>query len=548
MLETDYGRWVSYSKVSEDELAAMGRQVAGFAYLPRVSLLLVVSDADEVWIKNSVNSVLRQVYPRLELCVCDNGSERPHVREVLEDYAAHEEGIKVLRLPEKGSRAAAYGAAASAATGEFVIPLDEGDELAPEALFKVVEFLQRVPADVVYTDEDHIDVAGERSDPVFKPHWSPELLLCAPYVGRTCAMRRSVVEDAGGFREGFEGAEERDLLLRVSEKTDRIYHLPGVLYHRWVPSWRTTPTTPNGAGEEASVRAVEEALARRGEDADVEPDGERGSLRVRRRPSGRPEVSVIFFAPEGAEGMDGAPLVDETEPEASYPVRQLIVAGGGGGAYPAAAERVSHPSPARAMNLAAEGAEGEYLVFTEGCAQVRPAGWLPELLGHAQRRGVGAVGCKLLDPDGGLRHGGSFVDLGRLVGRAGASVSGGEDLPGVADRTFDFGAASAGCMMVRREVFEAVGGFDDENLPTAFYDLDLSFRLREMGLRNVYTPYVSLVCEGLGESPPGENEVAYMWRRWWGELVRSLYYARSPLFRPTHRGAEEEALLAAISS
>lgn len=541
MLETDYRRWISYSKVPEDELAAMARQVAGFAYLPRVSLLLVVSDADEVWIKNSVNSVLRQVYPRLELCVCDNGSERPHVPELLEDYAAYEEGIKVLRLPEKGSLAAAYGAATSAATGEFVALLEGGDELAPEALFKVVEFLQRVPADVVYTDEDHIDVVGERSDPTFKPHWSPELLLCAPYVGRTCAMRKSVVEQAGGFREGFEGTEEHDLLLRISERTDRIYHLPGVLYHRWVPSWWAAP---DSAEDEVSVRAVEEALARRGEDADVKPDEARGILRVR-RPAGSPEVSVIFSAPEG---MDDAPFVDEMDGESSNLVRQLIVAGGGEGAFPAA-ERVSHPFPARAMNLAAEKADGEYLVFTGGCAQVRPSGWLPELLGHAQRRDVGAVGCKLLDPDGSLRHGGSFVDLSGLVGRADEPVPGGGDgLPVVADRTFDFGAASAGCMMVRKDVFEAVGGFDDKNLPTAFYDLDFSFRLREMGLRNVYTPYVSLVCDEPGGSPPGENEVAYMWRRWWGELVRLLYYRRSPLLHPTHRGADEEALLVAISS
>lgn len=544
MLKSDYGRWLSYSKAAGDDLAAMRLQVAGFAYRPLVSLLLLVSDADEVWIKNTINSVLKQIYPRLQLCVCDNGSVRSHVPEVLEEYATAEERVGVRRLPERGSRAEAYDAALSMATGEFVVLLDQGDELLPDALFKVVEFLQRVRADVVYTDEDHVDVAGERMDPVFKPPWSPDLLLCAPYVGRACAVRRSVLEAAGGFREGFEGAEEHDLLLRISEKTDRAYHLPGVLYHRWVPPGRPEP---DGAGDEVRLRAVEEALARRGEAATVEPVPA-GGLRVRRHPSGRPGVSVILSVTEGA---DDAPFVEELERETSYPVRQVIVASTEGvteGGVEPTADRVSHPSPARAMNLAAEKADGEYLLFARGDAREPGPGWLPELLGQAQRPGIGAVGCKLLNPGGGLRHGGSLVDLSRLVGRGGGPAQDGSTLL-ISDHPFDFGASSAECMMVGRSVFEGAGGFDDENLPTAFYDLDLSFRLREKGLRNVYTPYASLVCEGPGKGSPGESEVAYMWRRWWGELVRLLYYRHPPALRAAHRGKlDEEALLAAISS
>lgn len=540
MLKFDYTRYQAETALSRAELAAMDLQARAFAYRPLVSLLMVVSDADETWIKSSIESVLRQIYPRLELCVCDNASERPHVAPTLEEYASLEGAVKLRRLPEKRSLAGAYAEALSLATGELVMLLDQGDELAPEALFAVVEFLQDVRADVVYTDEDRIDVAGERATPVFKAYWSPDLLLASPYAGRMCVMRRDVLEAAGGFREGADGSEdgseEHDLLLRLSERTDRVHHLPGVLYHR---GELTPGEDPSEGGRRApSPRPAEEALARRGEEAIVRPTST-GRLRVTRPTPGQPKVSVVLSV---QSGVPDAAFVEDLERKASHPMHELIVAGGEPGSR--GAETVGHPSPARAMNLAAEKADGEYLVFTRGCTAVATEGWLPELLGHARRPGTGAVGCKLLKPDGGLGHGGTWIDLGRLEGRAPGAAFGDGDSPRVVDRTFNPEAASAGCMMVRAETFEAAGGFDDENLPTAFYDLDLSFRLREGGLRNVYTPYASLVLGEPEDETPGESEVAYMWRRWWGELVRLLYYRRSPVPRTTHRGLDERSVRA----
>lgn len=516
----------------------MEQQIAGFDYLPRISLALTVSDADEVWIKNTIDSALDQLYPHFELCVCDNASARPHVREVLADYAAAEERIKVRRLPERRSRAAACNAALSMAGGELVALLDQGDELAPEALFKVVEALQSVQADILYTDEDHIDVSGERLDPVFKPYWSPELLLSTAYIGRLCMIRKEHLDASGGLREGFEGAEEHDLVLRLSEGTSRIYHLPGVMYHR-----RTLPgrTESDDAGNDASLRAVEEALARREENATVEPDPERRSLRVIRHPTGRPEVSVVISVPEGTGGTS---LIREVEESTSYGVHQVIVASGEKLARPSA-ENVSHSFPARALNLAAEEAAGSFLLFVDGSVQTTSSRWLPELLNQARRKGVGAVGCRLLHPDRSLRHGGSLIDVSRLVGYPDESARRNETPPPLVDQAFNFAAASAGCMLVRKTIFDRVGGFDDENLPTAFYDLDLSFRLREIGLLNVYTPHASLVYDGGSQALPAVEEIEYMWRRWWEYLVQLLYYRWSPLHTARHgAGAEWPLLLA----
>lgn len=528
MSEIDYRRWIS-SAVSQRELVAMRRQVAGMGYLPRVSLVLVVSDADEVWIKSSVDSVLGQLYPHLELCICDNSSGRPHVAEVLKRYASDDGRIVLRRLSEKKSRAEAYSVAASIATGEFVALLDPGDELAPEAIFKVVELLQRHRADAVYTDEDHIDVSGRRSDPVFKPYWAPDLLLSTAYTGRLCVMRRSVLEALGAFREGFEGDEEYDLMLRLSEKTRHIHHLPEVLYHRRRLPGSSVPEN------QALSRAVEDALVRRETDATVERGTTEGSFRVVRSLQGRPRVSVIVFAPEGVVETS---LLDELERKTSYPVHQVIVAGTGRVERPSVGH-VDHPFPARALNLAAAEAEGEYLVFVDARTRMTTPGWLREMLTQAQREDVGVVGCKLLNPNGSLRHGGSLVQMSRLTGHPEHVSEGGFYLP-LVDYPFNFAAASSECMVVRREVFEGVGGFDDANLPTAFYDLDLSFRLREAGLLNVYTPYAQVVCGGL-KAAPSVGERKYMWTRWWGEVVRVLYYQQSPLHSERH-GLDRETL------
>jgi GT2 family glycosyltransferase len=535
LLDTDYKRGVNRSEATVEELAAMGRQAASFEQRPRISMLLVVSDADEVWIKSTVNSVLAQVYPHVELCVCDNGSERPHIPQLLQDYAASEERIKVRRLPEKRSLAEAYEALVSMASGDFVALIDQGDEIPPEAAFKVVEFLQYVAADVVYTDEDHIDVGGERSDPDFKPYWSPDLLLSTSYTGRLCVIRRSVLETVIGFEKGIEGSEEHDLILRLSERTDRVYHLPEVLYHR-----RRLPVPSGRDGNRCSTRAVEAALARRGEKAVVVPDPVRDSLRVIRRPSKRARVSVVVLAPEGARGL---PLLDQLE-NSSYPVHQVIVAKVRRETSASDGD-VSHQFAARALNLAARRCDGDHLVFLDGRARITTPTWLTELLGHVQRRDVGAVGCELLNPDGSLRHGGSFARMGLLVGDPDVPFFEDQVPPPLVVGTFNFAAATAECMMVRRAVFEEAGGFNDERLPTTFYDLDLSFRLREAGLLNVYTPYASMFSGDPGARTlgdlPNEEEVTYMWKRWWRELVRLLYYRWSPPYT-AYQGVEERTL------
>lgn len=520
-----YNNWVLRTEPGARNLSFKREMLETFTYLPKISVLMVVSDPDEVWIKRGVASVLGQIYPHLELCVCDNASTRPHVEEALTEFAASDGRVETHRLQEPAGRAEAYNGALSRATGEFVVLLDAGDELSPDALFSVVELMQDVEADVVYADEDSVDIADRRSAPVFKPYWSPDLLLSTPYVGRPCVIRRELLEKAGRFREGFEGAEEYDLMLRLSERTGRIRHVPRMLYHRRTYGEETDHTSGNLQTLRRAVRGALKRRARTEEASDgaIEPDFAAGSSQPVRSVSGRPTVSVVALVLDEKTAGSARDLAKHS----SYPVHEVLVTGPGA---PSSADEPSGGALAEMVNLAAGKATGEYLLFLRNYQEATTSGWVADLLRQAQRPEVGAVGGKVLNSGGGVRSAGSYPDLSKLTGDPpNALVQ--EDplafLP-VIDFPFNPYAVSLECMMVRRSTFEEVGGFD-EALPTAFYDLDLSFRLVEKGLLNVYTPDASMLAAGINQPLPDAEEIAYMWRRWWEALARELHYRESPL-------------------
>ena len=518
-----YNNWVFQTEPDAERLSFKREMLGTFAYLPEISVLMVTSDPDEVWIKRSISSVLEQIYPHFELCVYDNASSRPHVAESLAEFAASQECVKTSHLKESTSWAEAYNRALSLATGEFVVLMEVGDELSPDAMFSVVDFLQSVEADVVYADEDSVDISDRRSDPVFKPYWSPDLLVYTPYIGRPCVIRRGLVERSGRFREGFEGAEEYELMLRLSEETERIRHLPRILYHR-----RTYGGEPAKSGEDrrSQRRAAEDALRlqRRLEETSVDvvgPYSASGAPRWDRSVSDQPSVSVVAFVQDERTAGN----VEDLATRSSYSVHEILVTGPGD---PTPREKLSDDaSPAEMVNLAAGRATGEYLLFLRNYEGAGSPGWISELLLQAQRAETGAVGGKVLNSDGTWSAGG-YPNLSGLTGES-TNMSIREIqvpfLP-IVDYPFNPCAVPLECMMVRRSTFEEIGGFD-ESLPTV-YDLDFSFRLVERGLLNVYVPEVSVFAAG-ASPPPDEEEIAYMWRRWWAMLARELYYRESPL-------------------
>lgn len=523
MRAADYGTWIHRTKVSEKDLSFMQKSLEGFAYLPKVSVLMETADPDEIWIKKSVSSVLGQIYPHFEFCICDNASRRPHVREVLEELETSYEQIKTCRLPGPSDPAKALNEALSLATGEFVILLGTGDTLSPETLFDFANLLQDTAADVIYADEDHLDLFSQRSEPTFKPFWSPDLLLSTMYIGRPALVRRSLILEIDGFREGLEGAEEHDFMLRVSETTGRFYHVPKILYHRRFYSEKledkATKTHPS---------VVKEALKRRRETdaAEVVLEPSKAYARVIRKTYGRPTVSVVSLFPGESHRLEQACSSVEDGP---FSLHQVIPC---------------HPDEdankdlygAQAANFAANEATGDYLLFLKGYPTLGALDWITALLQEAQRTEVGLVGGKIENTAGDLLYAGRLIDLSQLAGPSYGALPEGEpvgtDLSAFTGHAFNPLVVYAGCMMVRRSIFEDLGGFDEQNTPAAFYDLDLSFRFQERGFINVYAPEVSVVSASENSSAD-VGEITYMWERWWHKLVTMLRYSSSPLHTPS---------------
>lgn len=507
---------------------------------PPVSIITPVFNTDPVWLLRAIESVRQQTWPRWELCLSDDGSTDPRTRAVL-DSVSSDPRIRVVRSEANRGIVHASNAALACATGEYVGFLDHDDELYSEALAEILARVSAQPSlDIVYTDEDKIDPSGVRSQPHFKPDWSPELLRSCMYTSHFTVMRRSLVDALGGFHGGFEGAQDYDLMLRAVERTDRIAHVPRVLY-----GWRTTPLSAASSqlakpwAIRAAQRALEDAIRREGTAAEVVSAGAAGHFRMKYAIAGDPLVSIL--------------LVDSDESRGGQPSDGLlrsvraIVRHTGSRAYEIlvavrdplarACERAlagtrhtvlphEEATAAAAINRAAREAEGDHLLVLHSDAEPLEPGWLDALLEFSQRDAIGAVGAFLLSDDGRLAHGGIVLGAGGLAAHAFAGepawtrghMSNALDIRNTA-------AVSGACLMTRRSVFDRVGGLD-EALGCDLYDIDYGLRVRREGLRVVVTPHARLTQHGRqrerGAACPAD--VARLRARW-GASVESDPYS-----------------------
>jgi GT2 family glycosyltransferase len=521
-----YRKWVAkHDTLTDADRARIKELSEALPYQPLISVLMPVYDVDEVWLRRAVESVLGQLYARWELCVADDCSTRPHVRRVLEEYAAGDSRVRVIFREENGHISRASNTALGMARGEFVALLDHDDELAEHALYAVAGELNAHPhADLIYSDEDVLE-EGARVDPFFKPDWSPDLLLSLNVISHLGVYRTSVVRDVGGFREGYEGSQDYDLALRVTGRVppSNVRHVPHVLYH-----WRRIPgSLAAGAGEKeyahgAARRAISSHLERAGVKAEVTSG--LGTLHrvIYAVPAPPPPVSVILFAGSADAAAEVAgQLLTQTDYAA---LEVLLVAPEGDGGdvadrrfgdgrvrliRPGSGSREAwSSSPPALINAAAAESRGELLCVM--AAPLRPAGadWLRELAGHALRREVGAVGAKILRADGTISHAGMILG----AGRAGVAAPAHEGFLGKSfghnARTRviqNFSAVGAACLVTRRTVFEEAGGFDVHNLPRRHWDLDYCLRLGERGYRVLWTPYAEFQLPPTGEPKPAEG-------------------------------------------
>lgn len=542
-----FQRWLTMNALTDERLAAMTADVRTFACSPKISVITPVYNTDPRWLRACIASVRAQLYPNWELCLADDGSTSEATKAVLRDYAL-DPRVRITTLDGNGGISMASNAALALATGEFVALLDHDDEYTPDALYQMVKHLNARPdADVVYSDEDKLDLAGARCDPCFKPDWSPEHFLACMYTPHLLMVRRRSVLEVGGFRVGYEGAQDYDLLLRLTEKTARIDHVPRLLYH-----WRKLPGSTASSGEakpwamDAGRKALEDAMRRRAVNAEVLPGAATGLYRVRFRLEDEPLVSLIIPTTGKPRRIGGASvdtlstLVRSVRQKTSYQRYEFVIVADNGEvsedvrrALEGAMHRIVRYLPgasfnfSRKINTGAAHAAGAHLLLLNDDIEVIASDWMTAMLEYSQQREIGAVGGKLLYPDGRLQHIGIVLGIGGGAGHAFHQHGGAS--PGYASSAVsvrNYSAVTAACMMTRREAFDSVGGFD-EQLAVDFNDVDYCLRLRKAGRRIVFTPFATLYhheSASFGRRIQSPKELELVRARWADVIDNDPYY------------------------
>jgi glycosyltransferase involved in cell wall biosynthesis/2-polyprenyl-3-methyl-5-hydroxy-6-metoxy-1,4-benzoquinol methylase len=505
---SSYGLWVEqFDTIDDGARAAIRGRLNRLTTQPLVSVIMPVYNTPAPYLKAAIDSVRNQLYANWELCIADDCSTEPHVAEILRGYEALDARIRVVVRSENGHISAASNTALGLATGTWIAPVDHDDLLPEHALaLAVLALADNEDAGLLYSDEDKIDQANRRHSPNFKPDFDPLLLLGQNLLTHLSLLRRDLVLVAGGYREGFEGAQDWDLVLRIVELLEpgQVVHVPHVLYH-----WRSHSSSTASAlsakpyAANAGQRSVVEHLERRGLSGEVSQIPLSGHNRVKwRLPEPVPRVSIIIPTKDGRYLQR---CIDSVLSFTSYPDFEIVVVDNGSRQmttldYLRVREgqisviRDDRPFNYSALNNAAvERVSGSVICLLNDDTEVISGDWLEEMVSQLLQPGVGAVGAKLYYPDGRIQHAGVILGIGGVAGhshRFSDRLS-----PGYFGRLLlaqTLSAVTGACMVVRRQAWDEVGGLDEEHLAVAFNDVDFGIRLCQAGWRIVWTPQAEL--------------------------------------------------------
>ena len=549
--QASYPNWLARNEVLDIE--AMTQEIATFHYQPKISIAMPVYNVEEKWLRLCIDSILNQVYTNWELCMADDASTDPNVKKILTEYQQLDERIRVVFREQNGHISEATNSALAIATGEFVALLDNDDELAINAFYEVVKVLNENPElDLIYSDEDKIDMDGNRSDPAFKPDWSPDLLLGTNYISHLGVYRRSILEEIGGFLKGYEGSQDYDLVLRFTEKTtkERIKHIPKVLYY-----WRMLPTSTavdqgsKGYAFEAGLRAVQDALVRRGINGHATHGAANGLYDVYYDIKSDKLVSIIIPTKNGYKDVQRcvSSIIEKT----TYQNYEIIMADNGS-TDPKMHElyaEFEQQLPGRFFvesidipfnfstinNRAVKKAHGEYLLFLNNDTEVITENWLTLMVSFAQQERIGCVGAKLLYPNNTVQHAGVILGLGGVAGHGHYGYPHGDlGYFGRLAINVNYSAVTAACLLMKKADFDAVGGFE-EAFTVAFNDVDLCLKVQALGRDNVWLHEAELYhfeSQTRGYDDKGKKKKRFeqekvMMEEKWGPLIEN-----DPFYNP----------------
>lgn len=548
-----YQDWITRcDTLDDDDRQGILTHLETLTYQPLISVIMPVYETPAALLRQALDSVRAQLYPHWELCIADDASPSPHVAAILAEYAACDARIRFVRRDVNGHISAATNSALRVASGEFIALMDHDDLLAEHALYHVVVELNRTPdADLIYSDEDRVDENGRRHDPYFKTDWNPELFLGHNMVSHLGVYRRSLIEKIGGLRLGLEGSQDYDLALRVSRETspERIRHIPAILYH-----WRSS-TVKSSFSEsqlqrcvDAARRAKSDHLRATGDDSIIEPHPFLPQWeRVRRMvPTPAPLVSLIVPTRNRADLL--RPCLDGLMRRTAYPNLEIIVIDHDSD-EPETRELLREASldpRVRVMpyhgafnysdmnNKAVAIAHGELIGLLNNDVDIIDSDWLDEMVALASRSEYGVVGAKLLYPDGSVQHGGVVLGVGGVAAHLHPGL-GAKDAGyfGRLQLASNVSAVTGACLVVRKAIYDEVGGLNAADLTVAFNDVDFSLKVAARGYLNAWTPFALLFhhespSRGTDLQPEKaarfRREVLYMQRTWGKTLEADPFY------------------------
>jgi GT2 family glycosyltransferase len=550
----DYESWIAAHEVSGVEAGRLWTaQLQTLTARPLISILVPTYETPADLLSAMIESVQAQVYPNWQLCLADDASKSPQVRQIIEAAMAQDERIKAVFRPTNGHISEASNSALDLATGEWLAMLDHDDVLTPDALLCLAMEIEAHPdAACIYSDEDKLNEQGERFEPFFKPDFAPELLRAQNYLNHLTAHRTERVKAAGGWRKGFEGSQDYDLNLRLLETVDprQVRHIPKVLYHwRAVEGSTALSNDQKSYAFDAGLKALEDHVGRMKFDAQVEKAGDFPFYRVRYAlPQPAPTVSLVIPTRDRADllRLCMTSVLERTD----YPSYEVIIVDNGSTEAETFAlfetlkadgrvRILPHPGPfnySRINNAAVEISRGEIVGLLNNDIEVISPGWMTEMVALASLPRMGCVGAKLYYPHDMVQHAGVVLGLGGVAGHSHKHRYRGD--PGYFGRiavSHEVSAVTGACLFVRRSIWDQLGGLN-EDLAVAFNDVDFCIRVREAGYTNVFTPFAELyhhesVSRGTEDSPEKqarfEKEVAYMLNRWPAQIGSDPYYSQN---------------------
>lgn len=548
--EVPYGPWFEKHKPSAEELERQRKKK--WKNPPLISVAVPAYRTPPGFLEQMILSVKEQTYPHWELCIVNASRGEDGMEQVLGRYAGGDERIRVKNLEENLGIAGNTNEALEMARGEFVGLLDHDDLLAPQALFRIAEALTADPqADAVYTDEDKVTTdLSEHFQPHFKPDFNLDLLRSNNYITHFFVVRTRLAREAGGFRKEFDGAQDYDFIFRCTEGAKKVLHVPEVLYH-----WRThkASTADNPASKmyafEAGKRAIEAHLARCEQEGTVSLRKDLGFYRVEYPVQGEPLVSILIPNRDQKETLEKC--LNSIWEKSTYNNYEILIVENNSSSpeiFDYYREIEKRPGVriltwkegfnySAINNFGEKSAAGDYLLFLNNDVEVINPRWIEELLGNCQRKEVGIVGAKLYYPDDTIQHAGTVIGIGGIAGHAFLNMP--RSRTGYlhkASLQMDLSAVTAACMMMKRQVFKQLGGFE-ERLSVAFNDVDLCLRTVQAGYLVVYNPEVELYhyeskSRGAEDSEEKvrrfQEEIEFMRCRWMDLLKKGdPYYNRN---------------------